>query len=55
MVGAGERDDVDGCADPGRLEDVPGSVDGAEVDGHVEGEADDVPRLPLVPGDAGAG
>src|SRR5664279_4057130 len=55
VVGAGEGDDVDRCADPGGFQDVAGAVDGAEVDGDVAGEADDVPGLPLLPGDWGAG
>ena len=45
VVGSGERDDVDGCADPGGFEDVPLAVDGAEVDRDVSGEADDVAGL----------
>src|SRR5664279_899872 len=54
VVGAGERDDVDGCADPGGFEDVPLAVDGAEVDRDVSGEADDVAGLSLVPRDGDA-
>src|SRR5664279_3188643 len=54
VVGAGEWDDVDGCADPGRFEDVPLAVDGAEVDRDVAGEADDVAGLSLVPRDVDA-
>src|SRR5664280_2874336 len=54
VVGAGERDGVDGCADPGRFEDVPLPGDGAEVDRDVAGEADDVAGLSLVPRDGDA-
>src|SRR5664280_859097 len=54
VVGAGERDDVDGCADPGRFEDVPLAVVGAEVDRDVSGESDDVAGLSLVPRDGDA-
>ena len=48
-VGAGQRDDVDGDADPGGFEDVRVSADGPEVDRDVAGEADDVAGLTLVP------
>src|SRR5664279_5004221 len=54
VVGAGEGDDVDRCADPGGFQDVAGAVDGAEVDGDVAGEADDVAGLSLVPRDGDA-
>ena len=46
---SGDWDDVDGGADPGGFEDVPGAIDRAEIDGHVAGEAYDVPRLALFP------
>src|SRR5664279_1309077 len=54
-VGAGDGNDVDRCSDPGGFEDVAGAVDGAEVDGDVAGEADDVTGLPLLPGHGRAG
>ena len=47
VVGAGQRYDVDGGADPGGFQDVAGAVDGAEVDRDVAGETDDVTRHAL--------
>src|SRR6478672_6701493 len=42
VIAPGERDDVDGCADPGSFENVRVSVDFAQIDRDVAREADDV-------------
>jgi hypothetical protein len=44
VVTSGEWYDVDRCSDPGGFQDVSLAIDGAEVDGHVAGEPDDVTR-----------
>ena len=51
VIAPGERDDVDGCTDPGSFENVWGSVDFAQIDRDVAREAYDVAWWALVPAD----
>lgn len=49
VVASGERDNVDGSADPGGFQDVPLAVDGAEVNRDMTREVDEITWFAQVP------